>query len=94
MVVANQWKRFFVVGTPSSNGGTGEPSKHKDKGWFDKSRNYFFNIKLGEHVGQFKTPLFYNSFTYFDELTDPKTANDTLLYYTDNRFYQFYKKQN
>ena len=92
VVVGNEFKRLFVVGTPSSNGSTGGPSIHKDKGWFYKSRYYFFNVKIGNELTQFKTDLFYDSFTYFDELTDPKTANDTLLYYADNRFYQLYKK--
>ncbi|WP_300671046.1 hypothetical protein [Soonwooa sp.] len=50
-------------------------------------------MKLKNEEVEFKTNLYYNSFTYFDELNSPKTDQDTLLYYSENRFYQFYKKK-
>lgn len=90
-VVSNKLKRLFVVGTPSSSGVCcNPPNFYEDKGWFDKWRHFYFTIKLGNQEAKFKTDLYYNSETYFDELTDPKTSQDTLLYYSKNRFYQFY----
>ena len=93
-VVSNNLKRLFAYGTPSSPGGDGNPPNFdEDKGWFDKWRWYFFKMKLGNEEVEFKTDLYYNSETYFDELNDPKTNQDTLLYYSKNRFYQFYKNK-
>jgi len=92
-VVSNNFKRLLVIGTPSSNSNGGKkPLVDEDKGWFDKSRYYFFKMKLANAEVKFKTHLFYNSDLYFDELSEPKTNTDTLLYYAKNRFYQFYKK--
>ncbi|WP_312324780.1 hypothetical protein [Soonwooa sp.] len=50
-------------------------------------------MKLKNEEVEFKTNLFYNSDNYFDELNSPKIDQDTLLYYSDKRFYQFYKKK-
>ena len=92
-VVSNQFKRLLAYPTPSSPGGDGNPNNFPDdRGWFDKSRYYFFKIKLKNVEAEFKNDLYYNSEVYFDELTEPKTDQDTLLYYSQNKFYQFYKK--
>ena len=92
-VVSNQFKRLFAYGTPSSPGGDGNPNNFpEDKGLFDQWRYYFFKIKLKNKEAEFKTYLYNNSQTYFDELSEPKTDQDTLLYYSENRFYQFYAK--
>ncbi|TDG35601.1 hypothetical protein EZJ43_13350 [Pedobacter changchengzhani] len=92
-VVSNHFKRLLAYGTPSSPGGDGNPPNFpEDKGWFDKWRYYFFKIRLKNKEAEFKTNLYNNSGTYFDELSEPKTDQDTLLYYSENRFYQFYAK--
>ncbi|SOD13329.1 hypothetical protein [Pedobacter xixiisoli] len=93
-VISNRIKRLIVIGTPSSNSSDSKkPMIDEDKGWFSKSRYYFFKIKFNKTEVKFKTHLFYNSDVYFDELSEPKTSTDTLLYYAQNRFYQFYKKR-
>lgn len=93
-VISNNFKRLIVIGTPSSNASDGKKTMiDEDKGWFDKSRYYFFKMTLNKTEVKFKTRLFYNSEIYFDELSEPKTITDTLLYYSKNRFYQFYKKR-
>ncbi|WP_026976789.1 hypothetical protein [Flavobacterium tegetincola] len=92
-VVSNHFKRFLAYGTPSSPGGDGNPNHFpEDEGWFDQWRYYFFKIRLKNKEAEFKTYLYNNSQTYFDELSEPKTDQDTLLYFSENRFYQFYAK--
>ncbi|MGL6037792.1 MAG: hypothetical protein ACRC0E_02740 [Soonwooa sp.] len=80
-------------GTPSSSVEGREKVYEKNSGIFTQSRDYFFKMKLKNKEVEFKTDLFYNSGIYFDELNSPKTDKDTLLYYSDKRFYQFYKKK-
>ena len=80
-------------GTPSSGVEGRGKVYEKDRGIFTQSRDYFFKMKLKNEEVEFKTNLFYNSDNYFDELNSPKTDQDTLLYYSDKRFYQFYKKK-
>ncbi len=80
-------------GTPSSGVEGRGKVYEKDRGIFTQSRDYFFKMKLNNEEVEFKTNLFYNSDNYFDELNCPKTDQDTLLYYSDKRFYKFYKKK-
>ncbi|NNT72865.1 hypothetical protein HKT18_11615 [Flavobacterium sp. IMCC34852] len=64
------------------------------QGWFDKDELYYFTMKLKNETVRFKSILYYYSDFYFIELNKPTTDNDTLNYYTQNRLFQFYKKNN
>ena len=92
--VTDNTLKSISLGTPSSSPNEGRPKVfEKDRGIFWQSRYYFFKMKLKNEEVAFKTYLFYNSDIYFDELNSPKTDQDTLLYYSNSRFYQFYKKK-
>jgi len=60
-------------------------------GFFDKSRLYYFKIKLKNKYTYFKTDWLYG-LNSFKTLHQPKSDSDSLIYYHDSKIYVFYKK--
>lgn len=97
VVTDNSFKRLLNISTPSSNANPSENRMTKNegylanKGWFDKSRIYYFKMRLATAETSFKTDGYWYSDLYFDQLNTPKSNQDTLFYYAKNKIYKFYK---
>jgi len=97
IVKGNRPKRLFSIPTPSSNGNSNNERMVKNagylenKGWFDKDRIYYFKMKLKTGEVKFKTDSYYLSDVFFDQLNTPKSDQDTLFYFSQNKIYKFYK---
>lgn len=97
VVRGNRPKRLFSISTPSSNGNPNEDRMIKNagylenKGWFDKDRIYYFKMKLKTSEVKFKTDSYYLSDVFFDQLNTPKSDQDTLFYFSQNKIYKFFK---
>lgn len=97
VVIGNRPKSLFSIPTPSSNGNPNEDRMTKNtgylanKGWFDKDRIYYFKMKLKTSEVKFKTNIYYLSDVFFDQLNTPKSDQDTLFYFSQNKVYKFFK---